>query len=674
MLLIRARGGLGTVLAAAVTTALCGGAVAQAQTATTTLEARTQAGTGAYVTDRSAVSADGRYVAFPSFSANVVPGDTNDATDFFLRDRATGQTRRINVGPNGEQPGGATGATDISDDGRYVAFANIAAGLVPDGGSIYEVFVFDRVTGGLRRIRPPAGTQATGTVAISGDGGRVAFGASPTDQNSFEPQQVYVGDVASGAVSRVSQTAGGTAGNDYSISPAISADGRWVAFATNANNLVTDKNGQVDIVVRELLTGTLTRVSVGVGGFEANGPSASPALSADGCAVAFTSSATNLVTGDAGQTPKVFVRDRCLGSTEIASLTNAAQNNQRTASGPDISADGCLVAFISSTVFAAPPSGAAAVLRDRCQGATSRLDLSTAGEPGGQVFAVRLSGGTARYAAFLSQTPTLVAGESGEYPRLYLRDRADRNAPPIAELALTRDGARVTADARGSRDPDGHVVSGSVAFGDGSPAQNGVIAVHDYERPGTYGVTVTIKDADGATATRTAVVTVPDAAAQGTQSPPPPAIGAFFPPPTAPGRTPGTTAGGRSLLESATLSRRRFAVAPRTGRPRAGQGATLTVRLRDAASVRVVFERAVRGRRSGGRCSPRAKRGSRCTAYARAGTITRDLEAGTSKIALTGRIGSRTLAAGTYRLRVSADGGAERTLSFAIAPKRRRSR
>jgi hypothetical protein len=233
---------------------------------------------------------------------------------------------------------------------------------------------------------------------------------------------------------------------------------------------------------------------------------------------------------------------------------------------------------------------------------------------------------------------------------VFLRDRADRDVPPVAALTVTRDGRSVIADATASHDPDGPTVSGSITFGDGSPDRSGVIATHEYDRTGTYSVTASIRDADGVTATQTQIVTIADAGVFGPPGPGPSALS--LPPSSTPGGTTRRSAG--DVLRGISLSRRSFRVAPRRGKPKDGQGTTLTVRLGAAATVGLRFDRMLKGRRRNGKCSARAKKGKRCTMFRQAGTLRRRLKAGSSKVTLTGRIGSRRLPVGRYRLTVTA--------------------
>jgi Tol biopolymer transport system component len=218
-----------------------------------------------YGSQSTSISADGRFVAFDSEATNLVPNDTNGEADIFVHDRQTGTTKQVVYGTD----------PSLSADGRFLAYTR-PGGVIGDRGNI---FVRDLQSGGTRRV-----------------------------------------DVSSS----------GAQPNRYSGHPSISADGRFVAFDSRITNLVAgDTNGDIDVFVRNLRTGTTRRVSVSSSGAQANKLNSTyPSISAHGRFVSFTSSATNLVAGDTNGRPDVFVRNLRTGTTRRVSVSSSgAQAN-----------------------------------------------------------------------------------------------------------------------------------------------------------------------------------------------------------------------------------------------------------------------------------------------------------------------------------------------------------
>jgi Tol biopolymer transport system component len=267
-----------------------------------------------------AISADGRYVAFQSAAPNLVAGDTNGVSDIFLRDRLSFVTERISLSDAEAQANGSCTFPSISGDGRYVAFMSTANNLVPgDTNGFADIFVRDRLAGvTVRASVNSQDAQSNGTSyqpSISADGRFVAFASSATgligplafDTNGVD--DVFCRDLVNGSTGRVSVS--DVQGNGASSDPSISADGRFVAFHSDASNLVSgDTNSRTDIFVRDRSANTTERVSLDSSGTQGNDSSLDPSISGDGRFVAFYSRATNLVAGDSNADWDIFLRDR----------------------------------------------------------------------------------------------------------------------------------------------------------------------------------------------------------------------------------------------------------------------------------------------------------------------------------------------------------------------------
>jgi Ca2+-binding RTX toxin-like protein len=298
------------------------------------------------------ISADGRFVAFESYASNIVPGDTNNTYDIFVRDTLTNTTTRVSVDSAGNQGNSSSSNPSISADGRFVAFLSNASNLVPgDTNNANEIFVRDTLTNTTVSL-DSAGNQRnsfSGTVSISADGRFVAFDSNssylvPGDTNNTK--DIFVRDRLTNTTTRVSVDSAGNQGNSESYRPSISADGRFVAFDSNSSNLVPgDTNSESDIFVRDTLTNTTTRVSVDSAGNQTNRLSLGASISADGRFVAFSSGASNLV---GINTLEIFVRDTLTNTTTNVSADSAGNQANGSSSIPSISADGRFVAFNSA--------------------------------------------------------------------------------------------------------------------------------------------------------------------------------------------------------------------------------------------------------------------------------------------------------------------------------------
>ena len=278
------------------------------------------------VAEQPSLSYDGRFLAFAT-PAGIDDIDSNEHTDVYVLDRSTGTATLASAANNG-RPGlrADSDSPSISADGNWVAFCsfatNFAAGTSQKIPQVYLRDLAGRTT--TLVSHGPGGAPGVGASeapSISGDGRVVAFGSRAEDLvtgDANDARDVFAWDRDRDAVVLVSMSSEGVQGNSTSIDPAVSADGRSVAFASMADTLVpNDGNGDggsreapLDIFVRDLVTGRTTRVSVGNGPNEANGSSRRPAISQTGRYVAFDSTASDLVRRDTNKSLDVFVRDR----------------------------------------------------------------------------------------------------------------------------------------------------------------------------------------------------------------------------------------------------------------------------------------------------------------------------------------------------------------------------
>jgi len=436
-----------TILAAALAIP----AAAAGPATTTRVSVSTAGGQADRDSYAAAISADGRYVVLNSIARNLVPGDTNDASDVFVHNRATGQTTRISVTTGGKQGNGSSDSGAMSANGRYIVFASTSSNLVEgDTNHASDVFLHDQASGVTSRVSLSGrGRQANGPSfmpAISADGRYVAFQSFASnlvrgDTNGLT--DVFVRDLATGKTTRVSLTSRGRQARCNisvceSTEPVLSAHGRYVAFQSSATNLVPhDTNRLGDVFVRDRRTGKTTRVSVDSrgrqgGGDRTNNGSNAPAISLNGRYVVFHSADSNLVRGDTNRVFDIFVHDRRTHRTMRVSISTAgAQANAESLGAASISSDGRYVAFTSlaSNLVASDVNEITDVfIRDLVTGTTTLASLGQQGNQGDDASSATGVAFSAndRYLAFSSWAANLVDGDTNIVADAFVRDFGGR--------------------------------------------------------------------------------------------------------------------------------------------------------------------------------------------------------------------------------------------------------
>ncbi|NBJ12681.1 PD40 domain-containing protein [Microvirga arsenatis] len=449
------------------------------------------------------MSADGRYVLFTSTASNLVPGDTNDQADIFLKDLVTGAITRVSTSSSGAEANSSSGYPAFSPDGRYVVFDSDASNLVEgDTNSNTDVFLKDLVTGAVTRVSTTSsGAEATGgrsfAYEFSPDGRLVVFTSAANnlvDGDTNGQTDVFLKDLISGAVTRVSTTSSrAEATGGGSNNPMISADGRYVVFDSAAGNLVEgDTNGRGDIFLKELASGKIIRVSTTSSGAEAAGGSSSnPKVSADGRYVVFDSAAGNLVEGDTNGERDVFLKDLVTGAvTRLSTTSSGAEATGGDSRDPRFSPDGRFVTFESdaSNLVAGDTNNDTDIfLKDLVTGAITRVSTAADGTQGESYsISPRLSP-DGRYALFVSAAANLIPDDSNDRDDVFRVDLLyQANAAAIAEGRFVE--ARLGV---------GSASSVTVTWGDGTsmtatPVNGSVSVHHAYASTGTKAVTISL--------------------------------------------------------------------------------------------------------------------------------------------------------------------------------------
>lgn len=361
--------------------------------ATTTLQSGNES--GPFVGFNPSLSANGRFLAFESFTDGLVPEDENGLEDVFVRDLKTGALEIVSVASDGTAADGPSSLAFVSASGRYVTFTSEATNLAPGAGtSLMDVFVRDRKTGETLLASPPLEGQVNdghnSKSFITPNGRFVLFTTESTQQvpgDGNESADVVVRDLKKGVTERVSVDSAGAEQEGTSIASSISGNGRHVAFDSEAELLAAGgTDGQRDAYRHDRKTHETVRLSSGITGSSGNGASFLPVLSANGRFAFFQTLANDLVPTDEdlnGKQDIVRVDCKTLASLRIRPAAEEPDDNSFQ---PSLSRNARLVAFSShaSNFVEDDTNGAPDIfVIDLKTGVTTRVSVDSAGGQAG---------------------------------------------------------------------------------------------------------------------------------------------------------------------------------------------------------------------------------------------------------------------------------------------------
>jgi Tol biopolymer transport system component len=307
----------------------------------------------------AALSNDGRILAF--VSRDHGPSRRSHCLNVYALDRSTGLITSESVTQENTPLDGDTRAPSLSGDGHVIAFESIASNLISSAARVgratsRRVIVRNRLTGTLWTPEDAHQDTPDGESyqpAVSGNGLAIVFTSNATnlvtepDANGRN-EDIYLRRLAGSVTARISVDGNGVQKPiGASHSPSVSHDGEWIAFVSAARLTPEDTNDVPDVYLRDVARGRTSLVSRGLDGTSSNNASYSPSLSADGRVVAFVSSASNLAPFDDNHESDVFVFDVASGSVALVSATSKGKAANASSSRPALSADGRYVAYQS---------------------------------------------------------------------------------------------------------------------------------------------------------------------------------------------------------------------------------------------------------------------------------------------------------------------------------------
>lgn len=393
----------------------------------------------------AAVSADGSTIVYSSHASNLVDGDTNEAPDILVFDVATGAKTRVSISSAGAQANGHSYDPSVSADGSVIAYTSGASNLVSDDtNGAHDVFAFDVDTGTTTRVSVSSdGAQAndgSGSPAVSADGSTIAYASTASNLVAGDTNgsaDVFIFDVATGTTTRVSVASDGSQSNSDSYEPAISADGSRIAYFSPGSNLVTaDPVGILHVFAFDIDTVTTIRVSPTAAGSSADCIAIAPTISADGSTIAYSSDCSTLVGGDANGHTDVFVYEFATGTTTLASIARDGTQANSDSVAPAVSADGSRVAYsshASNLVDGDTNEVGDVFIVELATGTTVRASVASGGTQGNQHSGYPTLTADGSVVVFQSEASNLTGADTNRAEDVFLT-RVNRSPDPVGRF------------------------------------------------------------------------------------------------------------------------------------------------------------------------------------------------------------------------------------------------
>lgn len=374
----------------------------------------------------------------------IVNHTRDQVVELIDRVESPGSTRIISLSSDGSQPSGYSYIPVFSRDGTKVLFSSMAALTGVNYVSSGNIFLKDLSTGQVTMVNRDSNDKAVLLddhamslgMSLSPDATKVVFsadGKSLVANDTNDTSDIFLKDLVSGKLTRISVGSNGQQADGANYSPVFSPDGKKVAFISNATNLVQgDISHRTDILVKDLVTGQLTQVSTGSNGEQTNGDSFSPVFSPDGSKMLFSSTSSNLVAGDTNATQDIFIKDLVTGKVSRISLGNQGEQANGQSGVASFSADGSKIVFASdaSNLVAGDTNNKTDIfVKDLITGAIQRVNTDSNGNQAvGETRQLDTLDSFAsfspegRWVMFSSEATNLVPGDTNKQRDIFIKD------------------------------------------------------------------------------------------------------------------------------------------------------------------------------------------------------------------------------------------------------------